>query len=310
MGHLDHHAEIERVVARDVPPLPPVERRARVEVAGVVGLDDGVARLADEPLGDHAADDAVAGHVVGRRRDHRGLVRVALGGLVHRPGVGEVQSHARLGEDVLTGLQRGLGDDAVHVGMRADPDDVDPGVGHQLLPIVVGALDAELLGGADRGLAAAVDHAVELDPLGPSQAGDVPVADDAARADEANAEGVTGHRALPFLPGQRPTSSRCSVYVLGGGSKHPPGAPNFGGRRIGASRVASRKGRSFARTCLPQGWGSVGRPYGWRCGDQAGFKPAPSGPTTGPEPALFNRASRARGSCRCGRRTAGTRAAR
>ena len=83
----------------------------------------------------------------------------------------------------------------VHVWPRADQHGVDAVGREQLLPVRVCARDVELLRGSSARLERAIRDGDDLDSRHPAQPRNVRRADDAARADDPDADGIARARA-------------------------------------------------------------------------------------------------------------------
>ena len=109
---------------------------------------------------------------------------------LHRPRLVRVHRHARLGQDVLAGIERGDRDRGVEVGPRRNDDSVDGRIVEQIDPVVVGPGDVELLRGALRGCRRAIHEADQLDALDLPESGHVSQGRDPAGPDEPDADSI------------------------------------------------------------------------------------------------------------------------
>ena len=98
-----------------------------------------------------------------------------------------VQREGLLDEHVLAGLERQQGVGGVHRMGRGDVDDVDVGIGDEVLVRAVGAGDVEVGGERLGGLAAARSHGGDVEPRGAEVGGERPC--DAPGTEDAPARG-------------------------------------------------------------------------------------------------------------------------
>ena len=111
------------------------------------------------------------------------------GFLQHGMGLGGISCHPRLAHDMLARLQRGTGHLAVQIRPSADDNGVGVIRSNELTPILVDFGNMKGIGNPLGGLAAAVTHTDDLDPLNRLQPGDVPHAGVIPRSDDANSDG-------------------------------------------------------------------------------------------------------------------------
>ena len=175
---------------------PLISMRCR-QCAGAVGVQIGagetlqanVVRPAEVILGEQFFHEEIAAQPERRRTKHRDQLGITLRGGEHFLGFGEVHRHAGLAENVFARLEGGDGDGRMHVGRRADPDDVEIGEREQVGPVLHGGgvrrvflaefLRAFVGGIRDR-------HDLDLGML--FQPGQVPGANDVPRPDDSDAQ--------------------------------------------------------------------------------------------------------------------------
>ena len=175
--------------------LPPVERLVRVDEPRLVGLDLDGEGLADVALGQQRLHRRVDLERVRRRHQLGNQMRRPARGVEHPPSLGGVHGHARLAQHVLAIFENGPRDLAVRVGPGADADRVDVGGVHELAPVPVHPLDAELGRDAVPRFLRPVGHRRQLDPGLRSKLRDVMLTTVGAGAHEPHADRLVGHGA-------------------------------------------------------------------------------------------------------------------
>ena len=155
--------------------------------------------VAHVALGDLLREQVVHPEGQGRRDDLGDEAGMRPGRVQHLPRLRRRRRHAGLAEHMLARLQRGEGQRAVHIGPGADADRLYGRVFQQLAPTVVDGGDVELVGHDPPRLAGAVGHRHNLDAVNLVEAGDVPVAGIAARADQPDSDAFVCHGYSPFL---------------------------------------------------------------------------------------------------------------
>ena len=164
--------------------------------AGASGSEN-VSRSGDQPEMPELARVTVAQqlleklsalHAVRRRAEHRDELRARLRGGEHLAPFAQIHRHARLTENVLARFERRDGDRRVQDGRRADPDDVEVGPVEHLGPVVHDFGDVEFLRDAPGRFEPRIADRDDLHLRQGEQAGQMPLPDDAARADDADAQ--------------------------------------------------------------------------------------------------------------------------
>ena len=223
-GHPAHErlvpdAHGEDVVAAQVAVLPPVQRAFALDEAAAAAQQLDGEDVAQVAVVQEVADRAVDAEGEGRRDDLGDQVRMLAGGGQHRAGLGGAHSHAGLGEDVLASCEGADGDGAVHVGPRSDADRVGIVGIDEVRPLVVDRGDAELLGHALAGGAAAVDDADDLDAVLGLEAGDVHEPGVGPGSDDADANRRFAHGNSLRAPSARALQMTCGTRLYGRGTR-------------------------------------------------------------------------------------------
>ena len=185
----DVDAERERVQAADLDALPPMRGRFGIEIGAGETSQANVVRAPEVILGEQFLDEEIAAQPERRRAKHGDELGVTFRGGEHFLGFGEVHRHAGLAEDVFAGLEGGDGDGGMHVGGRADPDDVEIGEREEVGPVlhrdgVRRVFLAEFL----RALVGGIRDGDDLDLGMFLQPGQMPGADNVPRPDDSDAQ--------------------------------------------------------------------------------------------------------------------------
>jgi hypothetical protein len=106
----------------------------RIEPRVVETVQQRLMRRADRAFREQLFHQFAAFHALRCRTDRRDKFRITNRRLPHLVRLRQRGRHACLREDMLPVLQRVARHLRVHVGMRADPDDIDLGTRRHLLP--------------------------------------------------------------------------------------------------------------------------------------------------------------------------------
>ena len=147
-----------------------------------------VPRLAHVAVAQQLLKEEAAPHPVGWRAEHGHELRTRLRRREHLPALAQVHRHAGLAENVFARFERGDGDGRMQDRRRADPDDVEIGPVDELGPVVHHVGNVKIARDRFGGFAAGIADGDDLDLRQRLQAGQVTLAHDAARADEADAK--------------------------------------------------------------------------------------------------------------------------
>ncbi len=128
------NAEGENIEPADLAALAPVGGFFAIREGAIQAEQVDVADIADDLFPEQFPDKAVTRQTMRRRAEHRDAIRSLGCGSVHALGLGQIPGHARLAKHVLAVMQGRDGGGFVQVGRRADPNDVDIGVGDHFLP--------------------------------------------------------------------------------------------------------------------------------------------------------------------------------
>jgi len=186
--HLGVDAHGEHVDAAEFRALPPMGWCERIGKRIAIGDQAEVVKLARITVVQQLLEKFPALHAVRRGTKHRDQLRARLRGGEHLAALTQIHRHARLTEDMLAGLERRDGDRRVQDRRGTDPDDVEIGPVEHLCPVVEDIGDAELLRNLLRRLRTRIADGDDLHVGQRLQAGQVPLPDDAARADDADAQ--------------------------------------------------------------------------------------------------------------------------
>ena len=173
----DVDAQGENIQAADLDALPPVRGRVGIQIGAGETLQAHMVRPAEVILREQFLDEQIAAQPERRRTKHRDQLGIAFRGGEHFLGLGEVHRHAGLAENVFARFQGGDGDGRMHVGRRADPDDIEIREREEVRPVLHGrgvrrVFLAELL----RALVGGIRDGHDLDFVMLLQSGQVPPA--------------------------------------------------------------------------------------------------------------------------------------
>ena len=187
LQHLRVDADGEDVDARSVPcAAASGPARADRKTVPLIGREPEMPELARVAVAQQLLKKLAALHAVRRRAEHRDQLRTRLRGGEHLAPLAQIHRHARLTENVLARLERRDRDRRVQDRRRADPDDVEVGPVEHLGPVVHDFGNVKFLRDALGRFDSRIADRDDLHVGQRQQAGQMPLPDDAARADDAD----------------------------------------------------------------------------------------------------------------------------